>query len=123
MHCRNCAHQLADNAEFCVSCGQRPLLGAKFCQSCGAETVPQAEICVKCGVRLGRIGRKDWLTALLLSLLVGWLGVDRFYLGYTGLGILKLVTLGGCGVWALVDLILIILNKLPDAQGNPLRQN
>jgi len=123
VHCRNCAHQLADNAEFCVSCGQRPLLGAKFCQSCGAETVPQAEICVKCGVRLGRSGRKDWLTALLLSLLVGWLGVDRFYLGYTGLGILKLVTLGGCGVWALVDLILIILNKLPDAQGNPLRQN
>ena len=36
---------------------------------------------------------KDWLTAVLLSLFVGWLGIDRFYLGYTGLGIVKLLTL------------------------------
>jgi TM2 domain-containing membrane protein YozV len=60
--------------------------------------------------------------ALLLSFFVGGLGVDRFYLGYVGLGILKLVTLGGCGVWWLIDFILIAMNKLPDAEGNPLRQ-
>jgi len=35
---------------------------------------------------------------------------------------LKLVTLGGCGIWSIVDLILIIMNKLPDAKGNPLRR-
>jgi len=33
------------------------------------------------------------------------------------------VTLGGCGIWALVDLILLILNKIPDAEGHPLRRS
>jgi hypothetical protein len=122
MYCRNCAHQLTDNAEFCVACGQRPLRGSRFCQACGAEPMPAAEICVKCGVRLRRGEEKEWIVALLLSFFVGGLGMDRFYLGYVGLGILKLVTLGGCGIWWLIDLILIAMNKLPDAQGHPLRQ-
>ena len=65
---------------------------------------------------------KDWLTAVLLSLFVGWLGIDRFYLGYTGLGIAKLLTLGFFGIWALIDLVLIIMGRLPDSNGLPLRR-
>lgn len=121
MFCRNCAHQLPDDTVFCVACGQRPLLGTRYCSNCGAETFATTEVCVKCGVRLTRVSDKDLSTTVLLSFFLGVFGVDRFYLGYSGLGILKLLTLGGCGLWALVDLILIILRKLPDAHGNALR--
>jgi hypothetical protein len=71
----------------------------------------------------GLFSSKEYLTAVLLSLFVGVIGVDRFYLGYTGLGILKLVTLGGCGIWALIDLVLIATDKLPDPDGLPLRRS
>jgi TM2 domain-containing membrane protein YozV len=64
--------------------------------------------------------RKSFLTALLLSILVGWLGVDRFYLGYIGLGVLKLLTLGGCFVWWIIDIILIATKGLKDADGHAL---
>jgi TM2 domain-containing membrane protein YozV len=65
-------------------------------------------------------GRREWLPALILSLFTGWLGADRFYLGYTGLGVVKLLTLGGCGVWWFVDAVLLILGQMKDAEGNPL---
>jgi TM2 domain-containing membrane protein YozV len=51
---------------------------------------------------------KDPTTSLIISLLGGALGIDRFVIGDTGLGIGKLLTLGGCGIWALVDLFLIM---------------
>ncbi|TYL55285.1 TM2 domain-containing protein [Nocardioides sp. BGMRC 2183] len=69
----------------------------------------------------GLYSDKEWLTTVLISWFLGSFGVDRFYLGYTGLGVAKLLTLGGCGIWSLIDLILILLRKIPDAQGRPLR--
>jgi hypothetical protein len=71
----------------------------------------------------GLFSDKDWITTVVISLLLGSLGVDRFYLGYTGLGVLKLITCGGCGIWALIDLIMEAMGSLPDAQGRPLRRN
>jgi len=122
MFCRNCGKELAEGAEFCTSCGVRPLKGNKYCNNCGAETLPEAEVCVKCGVRLGGAQGegKNWLVALILSIVVGEFGIDRFYLGLIGTGILKLITIGGFGIWWLIDLILIATNTLKDSEGRPL---
>ena len=51
---------------------------------------------------------KDPTTALILSIFTGGLGIDRFYIGDTGLGIGKLLTGGGCGIWSLIDWFLIM---------------
>jgi TM2 domain-containing membrane protein YozV len=64
--------------------------------------------------------QKDWLTTLLLCIFLGGLGIHRFYTGHTGIGIVQLLTLGGCGIWALIDLIMIITDKFTDAKGQPL---
>jgi len=64
--------------------------------------------------------QKSWAVALILSIFLGVLGIDRFYLGYTGKGILKLITGGGLGIWWLIDLIRIASNSLRDANGQPL---
>jgi TM2 domain-containing membrane protein YozV len=64
--------------------------------------------------------RRELIVALLLSIFLGQLGVDRFYLGFIGLGLLKLFTFGGCGVWWLIDIILIATRKVNDVDGRPL---
>jgi len=71
----------------------------------------------------GLFSQKEWMTAVLLSFFLGMVGADRFYLGHTGLGILKLLTCGGAGFWALIDLIMILTNKINDAANLPLRKN
>ena len=68
-------------------------------------------------------GYKSKTTAIILSILLGGLGIDRFYLGYTGLGVLKLLTVGGFGIWALIDLIMICTGSLKPADGSPYRED
>jgi TM2 domain-containing membrane protein YozV len=63
---------------------------------------------------------KDWLTTLLLCIFLGWLGVHRFYTGHIVIGVIQLLTVGGCGIWALIDLIMIITDSYRDSNGLPL---
>ena len=60
------------------------------------------------------------MTTLLLSIFLGSLGIDRFYLGDTGAGIGKLLTLGGCGIWYIIDIVNIATHKVSDSDGRPL---
>ena len=66
---------------------------------------------------------KDWLTTLLLCIFLGNLGIHRFYAGKMGTGVLMLLTLGGCGIWTLVDLVMIITGKFTDGNGNAITKN
>lgn len=65
-------------------------------------------------------GTRRWKTALLLSIFLGYLGIDRFYLGYVEKGILKLLTCGGFYVWWIMDIMRIATNSLRDAEGKKL---
>jgi len=60
---------------------------------------------------------KNFVATLLLCLLLGGIGIHRFYVGKIGTGILQIVTLGGLGIWVLIDLIMIVIGKFTDKEG------
>jgi len=64
---------------------------------------------------------KSNTVALLLCFFVGFLGVHRFYVGKIGTGVLMLLTLGGLGIWNLIDFIIIAMQKFTDSEGNTLK--
>lgn len=65
---------------------------------------------------------KDFIPTVLLCIFLGGLGVHRFYVGKVGTGLLMLFTLGGFGIWALIDLVLIVTGGFRDANGLPLNR-
>ena len=69
----------------------------------------------------GVFSEKEYLVALLFSIFLGYFGIDRFYMGQVGLGIGQLLTFGGCGIWYLIDVILIATRSSNDSMGRPLK--
>ena len=95
MYCRNCGKSVDEKAIACPQCGVPPWLEKKFCPNCGTPTQPNQVMCVKCGVSLtkgfgGTMG-KNRIVAGVLGILLGWLGIHKFYLGYTKEGLIMLL--------------------------------
>ena len=103
-----------------------------FCQKCGKEAAAEASFCPHCGAPLRTsamgpgyrsektVSPHSRLAALLLCFFLGWLGVHRFYVGKVGTGVAMIFTLGGLGIWAFVDFILIVAGVFTDKQGRKL---
>ena len=67
------------------------------------------------------ISEKGFVPTILLCFFFGMLGVHRFYVGKIGTGILQLLTLGGLGIWVLIDFIVIVTGSFKDKQGLPVK--
>ena len=64
--------------------------------------------------------QKNWLATVLLCQFLGMLGMHRFYTGRYISGFIQLLTFGGCGIWAFIDLIMIVSGDFTDQYGRPL---
>ncbi|WP_297425822.1 NINE protein [Clostridium sp.] len=142
MYCRECGEEYSsDKAVICVKCGVERNKGNNYCPECGKViSNHQAEVCLNCGISLKRVqvnnvvnntSSKTKMAAALFAFFLGGLGIHRFYLGYTGVGItfvvlfvLGFLTFGITwfitGIWALIEFILILCNVIKDSNGNQL---
>ena len=108
MYCTNCGKEVHEKAIACPGCGLPPRLESKFCHNCGTATRPNQSACATCGVTLaaGGAGSKSRVTAGLLGIFLGGLGIHKFYLGYNRAGIIMILVsfAGGLLTWGLAAL-------------------
>jgi TM2 domain-containing membrane protein YozV len=104
---------------FCRGCGKEIHSSAPTCPACGATQIQQQ---IQPQAQAGHASDRRILPAFLLCFLFGVFGAHRFYAGKIGSGVAQLVTFGGLGIWALVDLIIIICGAFTDADGNKITQ-
>lgn len=140
MYCKECGQSIENkNAVICVKCGTKVGVGNNFCQCCGKEIVNKdSEFCINCGSAL-RVNHEimsasngnSKVIASLLTFLLGYTGIHRFYLGYREVGFIQLsIFLVALFVyediiiipiiWSVIDLVLILTGKLNNSKGEKL---
>lgn len=106
MYCYKCGKVIPDDASHCPYCGvvvkSNPAAPAPAAETAAADPTQSPD---------------SRLLATLLCYFFGIIGVHRFYVGRTGSGIAMIFTIGGLGIWALVDLIMIVCGKFKDKDG------
>ena len=130
MFCKNCAKEIPNQAVICVGCGTPVNTGFNFCANCGGPINPGTNICTNCGVPVVYGEAKSKIAAGILGILVGYLGIHNFYLGFTGKAIAQLlISVLTCGIgvavtsiWGLIEGIMILTGNInKDAKGIPLK--
>ena len=102
-----------------------PMRPTKYCTACHRVIDAEAVVCTSCGVMqpyFSAGSEKRILPALLLCFFLGIFGAHRFYAGKTGTALLQLFTLGGLGIWAFIDMIMIIVGAFSDAEGSKITE-
>lgn len=126
IHCPSCGEMISEQAASCPKCGA-PINTCRFSDlenkvntflqlhstELPSELMPSLRdklltLPPKTVDNISFMSFKDPAIALIISIFFGGLGIDRFFIGDVGLGIVKLITCGGCGIWTLIDWFLIM---------------